>query len=328
MGRAQTATGGIGPRPLDEIQLAPDLFSALRSEIDRDRRPGRFLILGSASRDLIRQSNETLAGRIAQLELTPFLLPEIAGVADWKALWIRGGFPDSLLAADERDSLDWRTDFIRTFLERDIPSLGFAIPLPLMERLWRMLAHDHGQTVNYSKLAGALDLSVPTLKKYLAVLEQTYMLRLLAPYDANLKKRLVRSPKLYVRDSGLLHSLLDIESFDALLAHPVADESWEGFAIEQLIAAMPRWRPAFLRTANGAEADLVMERGQRRLLFEIKLSKAPQPSRGFYELIEDLRPESATVIAPVDGPYEQRRGVWAMGLSNALARWGEDAASG
>ena len=328
MGRAQTATGGIGPRPLDEFQLAPDLFSALRSEIDRDRRPGRFLILGSASRDLIRQSNETLAGRIAQLELTPFLLPEIAGVADWKALWIRGGFPDSLLAADERDSLDWRTDFIRTFLERDIPSLGFAIPLPLMERLWRMLAHDHGQTVNYSKLAGALDLSVPTLKKYLAVLEQTYMLRLLAPYDANLKKRLVRSPKLYVRDSGLLHSLLDIESFDALLAHPVADESWEGFAIEQLIAAMPRWRPAFLRTANGAEADLVMERGQRRLLFEIKLSKAPQPSRGFYELIEDLRPESATVIAPVDGPYEQRRGVWAMGLSNALARWGEDAASG
>lgn len=313
---------------LDEIQLAPELFSALRSEIDRDRRPGRFLILGAASRDLIRQSNETLAGRIAHLELTPFLLPEIAGVADWKALWIRGGFPDSLLAADERDSLDWRTDFIRTFLERDIPSLGFAIPLPLMERLWRMLAHYHGQTVNYSKLAGALDLSVPTLKKYLAVLEQTYMLRLLAPYDANLKKRLVRSPKIYVRDSGLLHSLLDIESFDTLLAHPVAGESWEGLAIEQLIAVMPRWRPAFLRTGNGAEADLVMERGQRRLLFEIKLSKAPQPSRGFYELIDDLRPESATVVAPVDGPYEQRRGVWAMGLSDALARWGEGAASG
>ncbi len=313
---------------LDEIQLVPDLFSALRSEIDRDRRPGRFLILGSASRDLIRQSNETLAGRIAQLELTPFLLPEIAGVADWKALWIRGGFPDSLLAADERDSLDWRTDFVRTFLERDIPSLGFVIPLPLMERLWRMLAHYHGQTVNYSKLAGALDLSVPTLKKYLAVLEQTYMLRLLAPYDANLKKRLVRSPKIYVRDSGLLHSLLDIESFDALLAHPVAGESWEGLAIEQLLAAMPHWRPAFLRTGNGAEADLVMERGQRRLLFEIKLSKAPQPSRGFYELIDDLRPESATVVAPVDGPYEQRRGVWAMGLSDALARWGDGVASG
>jgi uncharacterized protein len=309
---------------LDEIQLVPELFSALRSEIDRDRRAGRFLILGCASRDLIRQSNETLAGRIAQLELTPFRLPEIAGVADWKALWIRGGFPDSLLAADERDSLDWRTDFIRTFLERDIPSLGFAIPLPLMERLWRMLAHCHGQTVNYSKLAGALDLSVPTLKKYLAVLEQTYMLRLLAPYDANLKKRLVRSPKLYVRDSGLLHSLLDIESFDALLAHPVAGESWEGLAIEQLTAAMPRWRPAFLRTGNGAEADLVMERGQRRLLFEIKLSKAPQPSRGFYELIDNLQPESAAVVAPVDGPYEQRRSVRAMGLSDALAQWGDD----
>ena len=244
-------------------------------------------------------------------------------MADWKALWVRGGFPDSLTAGDERDSFDWRQDFIRTFLERDIPALGLAIPMPLMERLWRLLAHYQGQTLNYSKLAGILDLSVPTLKRYLAVLEQTYMVRLLPPFDANLKKRLVRSPKLYLRDSGILHGLLEIEGFDGLLAHPQVGESWEGFVIEQLLAVMPRWRPSYLRTSNGAELDLVLERGQRQLVFEIKLSKAPQPSRGFHELVGDLQPEAATVIAPVDAPYEQRRGVWVMGLGDALARWGE-----
>lgn len=173
---------------LDAIQLLPGFFAALRSEIDRDRHPGRFLILGSASRDLIRQANETLAGRVAHIELTPFLLMEVSGAADWKTLWVRGGFPESLMARDEHDSFDWRSDFVRIFLERDIPALGFAIPLPLMERLWRLLAHHEGQTLNYSKLAGSLDLSVPTLKRYLAVLEQTYMVRLLAPFEANLKR--------------------------------------------------------------------------------------------------------------------------------------------
>jgi predicted AAA+ superfamily ATPase len=308
---------------LDEIQLLPEFFSTLRSEIDRDRRPGRFLILGSASRDLIRQANETLAGRVAQLELTPFLLTEVATRTDWKTLWVRGGFPDSLMARDERDSVDWRQDFIRTFLERDIPALGLDLPLPLMERLWRLLAHYQGQTVNYSKLAGVMDLSVPTLKRYLGVLEQTYMVRLLAPFDANLKKRLVRSPKIYLRDSGVLHALLEIVDFDHLLAHPQVGESWEGFVIEQLLAVMPRWRPAFLRTGNGAEVDLVMERGQERLIFEIKLSKAPQPSRGFHTLVAELQADAATVIAPVDTPYEWRRGIWVMDLAAAIDRWGE-----
>ena len=309
---------------LDEIQLLPEFFSALRSEIDRDRRPGRFLILGSASRDLIRQANETLAGRVAQLELTPFLLPEIGTLADWKTLWVRGGFPDSLLARDERDSFDWRQDFIRTFLERDIPSLGLNLPLPLMDRLWRLLADYQGQTLNYSKLAGVLDLSVPTLKNYLGVLEQTYMVRLLPPFETNLKKRLVRSPKIYLRDSGILHALLEIENFDRLLAHPQVGESWEGFIIEQLLAVMPRWRPSFLRTGNGAEVDLVLERGERRLVFEIKLSKAPQPSRGFHVLVGELQPEAATIIAPVDAPFEWRQGIWIMDLAAAIDQWGEE----
>lgn len=304
---------------LDEIQLLPEFFSALRSEIDRDRRPGRFLILGSASRDLIRQSNETLAGRITQVELTPFRLPEVADIADWKPLWVRGGFPDSLLANSELDSLDWRDDFIRTFLERDIPSLGFQVPAPVMERLWRLLAHYNGQVINYSKLAGALDLAVPTLKRYLALLGQTYMIRLLPPFEANLKKRLVRSPKLYLRDTGILHALLELEDFDQLLANPQVGESWEAFVIEQLVTALPRWHPSFLRTSNGAEIDLLLERAGRRKVFEIKLSKAPKPARGLYRLIEDLKPESATLIAPVDDSYPFSAGVWVMNPSSAIA---------
>jgi len=304
---------------LDEIQLLPEFFAILRSEIDRDRRPGRFLVLGSASCDLIRQSSESLAGRIAYLDLRPFQLCEVGKIADWQTLWLRGGFPDSLLAQDDLDSFAWRQDFIQTFLQRDIPALGLAIPMPIMERLWRMLAHYHGQTLNYSKLAGSMDLSVPTLKKYLAVLEQTYMIRLLPPGETNLKKRLIRSPKLYIRDSGILHALLEIEDGDYLLGHPVAGASWEGFALENIAAAMPRWRPSFIRTSNGAEIDLVMERGDRRIACEFKLSKAPKASRGFLELVANLQPEKAWIIAPVDEAYEYRKGIGISNLEN-LAR--------
>ena len=295
---------------LDEIQLLPEFFSLLRAEIDRDRRPGRFLLLGSASGPLLRQSHESLAGRIAQVELTPLLLKEVAQAISWQQLWLRGGFPESLLAAADEDSLDWREDFIRTFLGRDIASLELGLPLPLMERLWRLLAHSQGQTLNASRLAGLLDLRSTRLKQLLAVLEQTFMLRLLPPLEANLSKRLVRSPKLYLRDSGLLHNLLGIETYDDLLAHPQAGESWEGFVIEQLIAAHPRWRPHFLRTSNGAELDLVLERGQRWRVFEIKLSKAPRVSRGFHELVGQLQPERAELIAPVDQAFEARPGIW------------------
>jgi hypothetical protein len=295
---------------LDEIQLLPEFFSLLRAEIDRDRRPGRFLLLGSASGPLLRQSHESLAGRIAQVELTPLLLKEVAQAIGWQQLWLRGGFPESLLAADDEDSLDWREDFIRTFLGRDIASLQLGLTLPLMERLWRLLAHSQGQTLNASRLAGLLDLRSTRLKQLLAVLEQTFMLRLLPPLEANLSKRLVRSPKLYLRDSGLLHNLLGIETYDDLLAHPQAGESWEGFVIEQLIAAHPRWRPHFLRTGNGAELDLVLERGRQRRVFEIKLSKAPRVSRGFHELVGQLQPERAELIAPVDQVFEARPGIW------------------
>ncbi|MBT4269564.1 MAG: ATP-binding protein [Deltaproteobacteria bacterium] len=295
---------------LDEIQRLPDFFSILRSEIDKDRRPGRFLILGSASRDLIKQSSESLAGRIAYIDLTPFLIKEVAIVSSWSDNWLRGGFPESVLSNNDHDSFEWRLNFIRTFMERDIPNLGFRIPVPVIERLWMLLAHNHGQTVNYHKLAAATDISIPTLKKYLAILEQTYMIRLLQPSETNLKKRLIKSPKIYLRDSGILHTLLDIEKYDSLLAHPIAGASWEGFVLENIITEHDRWKPSFIRTSNGAEIDLLLERGRRRQIFECKLSKAPKPSRGFHELIESVNPESAWIIAPVDETYELKKKIF------------------
>ena len=298
---------------LDEIQRLPEFFSVLRSEIDRNRRPGRFLILGSASRDLLRQTNESLAGRIAYLDLTPFLLSEVGGHGDWQTHWLRGGFPESFLAKNDEDSFDWRVDFGRTFLERDIPSLGFTVSAPTMDRLWRLLAHYHGQTLNFSKLAASADLAAATLKKYLTILEQTYMVRLLRPFEANLKKRLVKSPKLYFRDTGVLHSLLDIEIFDELLAHPANGPSWEGYCIENVVAAMPRHRPSFIRTSNGGEIDLVMERGGKIEVFEFKLSKSPRPSRGFHSLVKNLEPQRAWLVSPIDEPYDLSENLTVIG---------------
>jgi len=303
---------------LDEIQLLPEFFAVLRSEIDKDRRPGRFLLLGSASRDLLQQSTESLAGRLAYIDLTPFILKEAAVKKTWDDLWLRGGFPESVLASDDLNSFEWRLDFIRTFMERDIPSLGFNIPTPVIERLWVLLAHYHGQTVNYNKLAAAVDISIPTLKKYLAILEQTYMIRLLPPTETNLKKRLIKSPKVYLRDSGILHALLDIEEYDNLLANPIAGSSWEGFVIENITTQYDRWKPSFMRTSNGAEVDLVLELAGKRHLIECKLSKAPKPSRGFYELVNDIMPDKAWIVAPVDEPYEVKKGITVLPPQNVV----------
>ncbi|MFA4943841.1 MAG: ATP-binding protein [Lentisphaeria bacterium] len=302
---------------LDEIQRLTDIFGALRSEIDLGRRPGRFLILGSASRDLIRQSSESLAGRIAYLDLTPILAVEVAGTPLAELLWERGGFPESLGAPDAESSLDWRLDYIRTYLERDVPQLGFTMPAPQLNRLWLLFAHSHGQTLNQSKVAEAAGMNVRTLGRCLHLLEQSYMLRLLPPAETNLKKRLVKAPKVYIRDSGILHALLGIGDHDQLLGHPVNGSSWEGFCIENLLAAAPKWRPGFLRTGNGAELDLVLERGGAAHVYEFKLSTAPKPGRGFHELVADLRPTSATVVAPVDTAYEVQKGVRVMPLVDA-----------
>ncbi len=301
---------------LDEIQQVPELFSILRSEVDKNRRPGRFLILGSASRNLIRQTSESLAGRITLLDLTPFLFSEIESVSNTSQFWLRGGFPDSLLANNQEDSFDWRIDFIRTFLERDIPQLGFSIPMKVMEKLWLLIAHIHGQVLNLSKLSDAADISVPSLRKYLGILESTFMIRVLRPYTSNLKKRLVRSPKIYIRDTGILHNLLHIETWDDLMAHPVRGFSWEGMGIEQITSLMPRWKSSFIQTSNGAEIDLVLERGNRKRVFEFKASKAPKLKAGFWALSESLTPEMAIVVAPVDASYAYKQNVTVENLDS------------
>ncbi len=291
---------------LDEIQRIPELFPVLRSLIDENRRNGQFLLLGSASPDLLKQSSESLAGRISYMELTPFLHPEVMGndeSEDLRILWRRGGFPRSYLAVDDTESLEWRLDFIKTFLERDIPSLGFRIPSRSIERFWQMSAHVNGQLLNSSKLGESLSLSHHTIRSYIDIMEQTFIFRILPPYIVNLKKRLVKSPKIFIRDTGLLHALLGIESQDDLMGHPVYGSSWEGFVIENVLSLLPKWRPAFYRTSSGSEIDLILEKGRRRIAVECKASSSPAPTKGFWNAISDLGLKEVWVIAPVKDVY-------------------------
>ena len=289
---------------LDEIQRLPEIFAVLRSMIDDNRRNGRFLILGSASPDLVRQSSETLAGRIAYLELTPFAYQEIRDESiPLEDFWIRGGFPDSLLARSEGTSRRWRENFIRTFLERDIPQLGIRIPAATMRRVWQMCAHDQGQILNSSRLGASLGVSHTTFRSYLDLLADTFMVRILPPYIPNLKKRLVKSPKIFLRDTGLLHSLLGINTFDELLGHPVFGASWETLAMETVLAATPAWEAFFYRTATGVEIDLVLKKAERKLAFEFKASSAPMVTKGFWRALDDLEIDEAWIVAPVKEGY-------------------------
>lgn len=308
---------------IDEVQRGPELFPILRVAVDEDRRPGKFLILGSASPDLIRHGSETLAGRIHFLELTPFTYNELLSAdrivrQNPLQLWLRGGFPESVLADDDNVSLAWRTDFIRTFLERDIPQFGFSIPSTTMRRFWTMLAHYHGQVFNASKIGQALGVTHPTIRKYLDLMEQTYMVRVLEPLAVNLKKRLVKSPKIYIRDSGILHSLLEICDIEDLLGHPVIGASWEGWCIEQILTLMSGWRPSFYRTSSGEEIDLILERGRRRLAFEFKSSMSPKVSRGFPATLDLLQPEQTWIVAPVPEGYLKAPGVKVANVEEVL----------
>ncbi len=299
---------------LDEIQRVPELFSVLRSWVDRHPE-ARFLILGSASQDLIRQSSESLAGRIAYLELTPFLGREIfARGLPVRRLWLRGGFPDSLLADSDAQSVRWRAHFVQTFLQRDIPALGFNLPAPTLERVWTMCAHSHGQPLNASALGSSLGLSHTTIRRYLELLSQTFMVRLLPPFEVNVKKRLVKSPKVYLRDSGILHALLGLDDFSDLLGHPVYGASWEGVVLEQILTRFPRWKHGFYRTSDGTEMDLVLEKASRRIGFEFKASAAPSVTVGFWHSMEALKLDKAYVIAPVESGYPVRENVRVVSL--------------
>jgi len=306
---------------LDEIHRAPELFGSLRGIIDRGRRKGkrtgRFLVLGSAAIELLRQS-ETLAGRIAYVDLTPLHALEIGSEDnDLNKLWVRGGFPDSYLATDDGDSFDLRRDFIRTYLERDVPMFGPRIAAETLENLWIMLAHSQGQTLNSSKLAGSMGVSAPTVTSYVDLLKDLLLLRKLPPFHANVKKRLVKSPKVYVRDSGLLHALLGIRNHDDLLGHPVAGASWEGFVIESLLAVVPNHTKAsFYRTATGVEIDLVLEFGgkQGTWAIEIKRSMTAKLERGNHVALDDIQPKKAFVVYPGKDRYMKDHGIEAISL--------------
>jgi predicted AAA+ superfamily ATPase len=311
---------------LDEIQRVPDLFVTLRSVIDERDRNGQFLILGSASRDLIRQSSESLAGRIAYLDLTPFLLSELEAAQkdDIRRLWLRGGFPRSYLAEDLDISFEWRQDFIRTFLERDIGMLGFRMPPARLGRFWKMCAHVHGSLLNASKLADSLGVTSHTVRSYIDLLVHTFMLRVLLPDAPNSKKRLVKSPKIYIRDSGILHALLDIRTHDDLLSHPIIGASFEGFAMENILAFAKNYEPSFYRTSAGAEIDLILRRGRRTLAFELKSSSVPRVSKGFWNALDDISPDEAYVVAPVKESYPMKGNVMVIPLQEIIANLQEE----
>jgi hypothetical protein len=305
---------------LDEIHRVPALFEALRGIIDAGRRAGirtgRFLILGSAAIDLLRQSGETLAGRIAYVDIAPLTAVEVEPT-DLTRLWLRGGFPDSFLSATDGDSLDLRESFIRTYLERDVPMFGPRIPAETLRRLWTMLAHNQGTLLNASRLASGLSISAPTVTSYIDLLVDLLLVRRLPPFHANVGKRLVKSPKTYVRDSGLTHALLNIETYEDLLGHPVSGPSWEGFVIENLIvAASGRTLASFYRTAAGAEIDLLLELGGQRGTWavEIKRGLSAKPQRGFYQALEDVQPARAFVVHAGEDSYPISEGIEAIGL--------------
>ena len=307
---------------LDEIHRAPEIFSALRGIIDQGRRSGhgigRFLILGSASIDLLRQSSESLAGRITYMEMGPLNVLELpASEPVLVQLWLRGGFPGSYLAEDDTDSLGWRSDFIRTYLERDVPQFGPRIPAGVLERLWTMLAHGQGTLLNASRLASGLQIAAPTVQRYIDLLADLLLVRRLPPYQRNVGKRLVKSPKVYVRDSGLVHALLGIRTYNDLAGHPVAGASWEGFAIENILAAAPeRTTASFYRTAAGAEIDLLLEiPGHGLWAIEVKRSLSGRPEKGFYIACEDLKPDRRLLVNAGQSRYPLGSGIEATGVS-------------
>jgi uncharacterized protein len=307
---------------LDEIHRMPELFDTLRGVIDKGKRDqkgkNRFLILGSASMDVLRQSGESLAGRIAYVDMGPFSVLEVPYTRDARErLWLRGGFPDSYLAESDAVSFALRKDFIRTYLERDIPQFGPRVPATTMERLWTMLAHHQGTLLNASSLAKALEISTQSVTRYIDLLCDLLLVRRLLPYHANIKKRLVKSPKVYIRDSGLVHALLGIERYDQLAGHPVVGLSWECFVIETFLTLLP-WRSNafFYRTSAGAEVDLVIEHADQTLwAIEIKRSLSAKVQKGFHQACEDLKPARSFVVHAGDDRYPLTANTDAIGLT-------------
>ena len=302
---------------LDEVQRKPELFPILRVLMDRVGSPAKFLLLGSASPFLVRGVTESLAGRVAFIDLQGFLLDEV-GEVDMSRLWTRGGFPRSFLAEDANSSHGWRRDFIRTFIEKDFGTLGMGASPASLGRLWQMAAHYHGQTLNSSEIGRALGESYKTVQRHLELLEGAFMIRMLKPWFENLGKRLVKSPKLYVRDSGLFHSLLGIGSHGELLGHPKIGASWEGFALEQVLAKLPKTDAWFWGTQGGAELDLFVQAGGRRIGFEFKVGDAPTMTRSLSIAQTDLALDELVVVKPRGRGYSLERKIQVLSLEEAL----------
>ncbi len=300
---------------LDEVQRVPSLFPVLRGLIDRHRQPGRFVLLGSASPDLIRDASETLAGRIAFYELSPFSFSEVSDITGWQSHWLRGGFPDSLLAAGDLISLEWRDQFIKTYLERDLPLLGLSASPILTRRLWTMLAHWNGNLLNYESLGNALGITSPTVKRYIDFFEAAFLIRRLQPWFTNISKRLVRSPKIYLRDTGILHALLGIENFEQLQGHPGIGASWEAYILQEIAAKLPlRSELFFYRTQDGTEADiLIVKGGIPDTLVEVKYTATPAITKSMRTAAQDLQTRRNIIVAPVEAGYPLADGFEVLG---------------
>jgi len=306
---------------IDEVQRKKELFPVLRALIDQRRKPGRFLLLGSAAPELLRDSSESLAGRIAYHELTPFLWPETDADYSMEDLWIRGGFPDAFL--NKKYWLDWMNNFVKTYIERDLPNLGYPANSITSERLWTILAHYHGNLINYAEIAKSLELSIHTIKNYLGFLEHAFLIRLVKPFHSNAKKRLVKSPKVYMRDSGVLHYLSGIENIKQLFGHPKQGASWEGFVLEQIIAQLkPNQKIYFYRTHDGAELDLVITKGNTLVAgIEIKYGSGVKASRGNTEAIQFLQTKQNFIIIRNDEDYHLSSGFIVCGLDIFLKKY-------
>ena len=313
---------------IDEVQRKPDLFRIIRGIVDARKRKGEkaghFLLLGSSSRELLQKSSESLAGRIRYLELTPFTTSELYQAEgdpfDLEKKWLRGGFPDSYLASSNQDSWLWRSDFISTYMERDLPSMGVNIAPPILKRFWKMLAHYNGNQINHSELGRSLELSHTTIKSHLDVLTDFYMVRQLSPWSGNIKKRLVKTPKIYLRDSGILHSLLGLSNIEAILSHPAMGASWEGFVIESILNILNnQWTYSYYRTATQIEIDLVLQTPQQEVwAIEIKKSTAPKLGRGFFEACNDIKATHKFIVNANNESYPLNNGVEVIGLLDFL----------
>ncbi len=304
---------------IDEIQMMPQVFAEMRNFVDNNENT-KFIVLGSSSPNLLRQTSESLAGRIFYFELSAFLWMEIKNKTPMQTYRLRGGMPRSILAKNNNLAFVWLKNYIRTFLERDLRNFGFNIPPDILHRFWQMLAHINGQVLNSSQLANSMGVSHTTIKTYIDILANTFMLRIIPPYYINIKKRLIKSPKVYFRDTGVLHALLNINTYNELFVHPVYGSSWEVTVIENIIAKYKDWNHYFYRTASGNEIDLVLIKANSIIAIEIKTSNTPKLSKGFWYALDDIKATEVYVIAPVRMPFPLKNNVMVYPLGDFLER--------